>query len=318
MTAIAVGLVGRDLVTPRALPAEVILSVAAGERFAETALHLQHRGVIAYASPLRLWARWTGLDRQVQSGDFRFIGPLSPVDALRILCSAPNALLRVTIPEGTTVRGVAAFLAQAGLAAAAAFPRVAYDARVLRSLNLPASGPEGYLFPDTYDWARQSTPETILHAMVQRFHEVNGPLAARANPRGLSPQQIVTLASLIEKETGVASERRLVSAVFHNRLRLGMRLQSDPTTVYGRDETAVPRQADLLADTPYNTYLHDGLPPGPICNPGRAAVEAAVNPADVPYLYFVARSDGGHEFSVSLDDHNRAVARYRRSKRDRG
>lgn len=315
----AVAVAWYELVTPLPIAAEVIVSVPEGQGFAATVAGLHSRGVVRRVWPLRLWARWNGFDRQIQSGDFRFEGALSPMDVLAILRSPPNAIHRVTIPEGTTVRGVAAILAAAGLGPADMFLRIAVDPALLLSLGLPASGAEGYLFPDTYEWPWSITPEAVLRALVQRFREVAATFEEQRRARGMSEADMVTLAAMIEKETGVESERTLVSAVFHNRLRLGMRLQSDPTAVYGRDElTLVPTRTDLLTDSPYNTYLHPGLPAGPICNPGRASLQAALTPADAPHLYFVARSDGGHEFSVSLDDHNRAVERYRRAKREGG
>ncbi len=304
----------RELTISHPLASAVELSVEEGERFAVTASKLQAAGVVRLQWPLRLWARWHGLDRQVRAGDFRFSGAPSGLDTLAILCAPPNALVRVIIPEGTSLRGVAELLSQAGLASPEAITAVARDPKFLHRVELPL-GAEGYLFPDTYEWPRRSRVDAVLHLMVRRFAAVAAPLEAQLPMRKLSRHQWVTLASLIEKETAVAAERRLVSAVFHNRLRIGMRLQSDPTAVYGRAEDVVPQAADLLIDTPYNTYLHAGLPPGPICNPGRAALEAALNPESVPFLYFVAKGDGGHEFSVSLDDHNRAVDRYRRKRR---
>lgn len=314
LLAMSAWLAWRELASPRPLASVVEISVGEGERFAVTASKLQTAGVVRLQWPLRLWARWHGLDRQIRSGDFRFAGAVSGLDALAILCSPPNALVRVTIPEGTSLSGVAALLSQAGLASPEAIKTVARDPKFLRSVDLP-QGAEGYLFPDTYEWSRRSSVDDVLRLMARRFVAVVTPLETQLPGRRLTRHQWVTLASLIEKETGMPKERRVVSAVFHNRLRLGMRLQSDPTAVYGRAEDAVPRASDLLIDTPYNTYLHAGLPPGPICNPGQAALEAALNPAAVPYLYFVAKGDGGHEFSVSLDEHNRAVERYRRRNR---
>ena len=317
--AAAVTAVWYEFVSPVQMATEVIVSVPEGEGFAATVAKLHSSGVVSRIWPLRLWARWNGFDRQIRRGDFRFEGTLSALDVLAILLSAPNAMHRVTIPEGTTVHGIAALLAAAGLGPPDVFLRIAASPEFLLSLDLPASGAEGYLFPDTYEWGWNTEPVEILRALVHRFREVAASLEEQRRARAMSEADMVTLAAMIEKETGIASERALVSAVFHNRLRLGMRLQSDPTAVYGRDElTVIPTRGDLLIDTPYNTYLHAGLPPGPICNPGRASLQAALTPATAPYLYFVARNDGGHEFSVSLEEHNRAVERYRRSKRDAG
>jgi UPF0755 protein len=149
--------------------------------------------------------------------------------------------------------------------------------------------------------------------MVQRFRQQTQPLRERLQRSGLSEVEMVTLASIIESETGSADERATISGVFRNRLRIGMRLQADPTAVYERGGAAAPTADDLKIDSPYNTYIYAGLPPGPICNPGLAAMRAALEPADVPYLYFVANSDGSHTFSRTLDEHNRAIANARRS-----
>jgi UPF0755 protein len=312
-----------DLNIPAPLPpGGAVVSVAPGEPFRVTSERLCAAGVLRHAWTLRLWARWKELDRFVRSGDYRFDQPLSPLAVLGVLRSPTAALHRVTIPEGSTVTQVAGLLAAAGYGGADVFLCLAHDADFLADLNLPASGLEGYLFPDTYAFAWSTPPEQILTAMAQRFREQTAPLQAQRQRKGMSEHQMVILASIIEKEAAAATERALISAVFHNRLRLAMPLQSDPTTTYDREGDDVPRRgathrgapthADLNVESPYNTYLHGGLPPGPICNPGRAALEAAVAPADAPYLYFVARNDGTHVFSRTLDEHNRAVARFQR------
>jgi UPF0755 protein len=307
-----------ELHTPSTLPAGgAVVSVAPGESFRSVSARLQAAGVIPHAWLLSLWARWHGLDRLVRSGDYRFDQPLAPVDVLARLRSPVAALHRVTIPEGSTLRQVAALLATAGFGGADQFLCLAQDPEFLADRDLPASGLEGYVFPDTYAFAWSAPPEEILRTMVGRFREQAAALRARRLDAGMSEQSMVILGSLIEKETGAAQERALVSAVFHNRLRTGMLLQSDPTAVYGREDGAVPTAADLSADTPYNTYRNHGLPPGPICNPGRSALDAALAPAAVSYLYFVSRNDGTHEFSTTLDEHNRAVARFQRTNRGR-
>jgi len=314
---IAGAVVWIDLMTPVALdPGGVIVRVPEGAGFAASLQRLQAAGVLRWRVPLRLWATWSGRDRQIRSGDFRFAGPTTPLDVLATLLAPANALHRVTIPEGTTVRGIAEILADAGFGGADVFAVLAADPEFLLRHELPSSGLEGYLFPDTYSFAWSDEPEAILAAMIARFRNVAAGLEEQRRARGMSEHEMVTLAAIIEKETGVGSERALISAVFHNRLRLGMRLQSDPTAVYGRDEEIrVPRAADLDVDTPHNTYKRAGLPPGPICNPGRAALEAALAPAAVPYLYFVAGRGGEHDFSVTLEEHNRAVARLRQRQR---
>ncbi|HVO25785.1 MAG TPA: endolytic transglycosylase MltG [Candidatus Margulisiibacteriota bacterium] len=305
-----------ELHTPAPLPpGGAMVSIGPGEPFGVTSARLYGAGVVRQPRLLRLWARWYGLDRLVRSGDYRFDEPLAPVDVLARLRSPAAALHRVTIPEGSTLRQVAALLATAGFGGTDQFLCLARDPDFLVELDLPASGLEGYAFPDTYAFAWSTPPEEILRTMVGRFREQAAALQTRRVAAGMSEHGMVILGSLIEKETGAAQERAMVSAVFHNRLRLGMLLQSDPTAVYERQDGAVPTAADLSADTPYNTYRNHGLPPGPICNPGRAALDAALAPAAVSYLYFVSRNDGSHEFSTTLEEHSRAVARFQRTNR---
>jgi UPF0755 protein len=300
------------------LPNPVTLYVDEGERFGQVARELQAQGIVRWVLPLVVYARLSGKDRTVRWGEFRFAEPLRPIDVLTRLAHPAPVLETVTIPEGLTLRQTVGLLSRAGLGAEESFTCLLNDARFLDSEGLPAEGAEGYLFPDTYAFPRTMAPERILHTMIAGFRTASPPdLERRAAALGLSEQQAVTLASLIEAETPNPDERRLVSAVFHNRLRAGMRLQSDPTVIYHRtnDDRSITRD-DLARPTPHNTYLITGLPPTPIGNPGRASLEAAVDPADVEYVYFVARGDGSHEFTASLAEHNAAVARYRQRMRD--
>jgi UPF0755 protein len=292
----------------------VVLGIAEGERFASIADQLARLGVVRSALGLRVLARVTGRDRDVAWGDYLLEPPLSPWAVLERLARPPDPLGQVTIPEGLTVDETVDLLVAHGHGTRDAFEVVLRDPAFLTRAALPATGAEGYLFPDTYVFPSTLTPERIVQLMLARFRtQLDGALLARGRARGLSPHQLVTLASLVEEETTLAAEQRLVSAVFHNRLRLGMRLQSDPTVLYGRPpgDRRITR-ADLQRPTPYNTYVIDGLPPGPIANPGRGALEAAADPADTDALYFVARGDGSHEFTATLPAHNAAVARYRR------
>jgi UPF0755 protein len=307
------GWVWHTLTAPVTLPAGgALVSFDPDMSFRALCARLEAAGVVRHAWVLRLWARWTGVDRQVRSGEYRFIGALSPLEVLANLRSSAAALHRVTIPEGSTVDDVARLLAAAGFGSAEDYHCLARDPHLLARLEMPASGLEGYLFPDTYAFAWSTASADILATMVERFQDQVAPLQAARLAVGLSEEDMVTLASIIEKETGAEHERNLVAAVFHNRLRIGMPLQSDPTAVYGRAERRAPTAADLDIDSPYNTYRIRGLPRGPICNPGRAALEAAVSPAREPYLYFVSRNDGTHVFSSTLEEHNRAVATFQR------
>jgi UPF0755 protein len=300
---------------PRLGPA--IVTVEEGERFADIAADLRRQGVLRHSLPLIVWARLTRQDRAVHWGEYLVTTPLSPLELLARLGGPPDPLHPLTVPEGFTVREIVHLLAATGFGSEESFTCLLEDAEFLASEDLPAEGAEGYLFPDTYAFPLATPQERILRTMVHRFRDVFGPpLVLRAAALGLSEPEAVTLASLVEEETGRPEERRLVAAVFLNRLRRGIPLQSDPTVLYGRpDASRSLTRADLARPSPYNTYTIPGLPPAPIANPGRAALEAAVDPAQVDYLYFVARGDGTHEFSTTLTAHNTAVARYQKHQR---
>ena len=303
-----------QVVTPLRLPREgVTVRIEPGWSMRVVADHLARRGVVHHAWPVAAVARWRGVDREIHPGDFRFRGTVTIDDVLRELESPLAALQLVTIPEGRTAAEVTSILEADGLGGSDVFDCVARSPQWLLELDLPSTGVEGYLFPDTYAFSRSAPPGRMLRYMVERFRDETGHLTEAREAMGMTVHDMVTLASMIEKETGADAERPLISAVFHNRLRLGMPLQSDPTVVYDRPDFHGPiTRADLQHPSPYNTYQHVGLPPGPICNPGLAALDAAVHPAQVNYLYFVSRNDGTHEFSTTLADHQRAVARYRR------
>jgi UPF0755 protein len=299
------------------LAGPVAINVEEGERFAEIASDLQRQGVLRHAAPLVLWARLTRQDRNVHWGEYLLTQALTPLELLARVTGPPDPLHAVTIPEGRTVREVVTLLAAAGFGSEESFFCVLRDPAFLAAENLPPEGAEGYLFPDTYAFPLAMPQERMLRAMIRHFHETFAPpLVFRAWKLGLSVQQAVTLASLVEAETPRPEERRVVAAVFLNRLRRGMPLQSDPTVLYGRENgDRTLTRADLRRPTPYNTYTIGGLPPTPIMNPGRASLEAAVDPAPGDYLFFVARGDGTHEFTATLTAHNAAVARYIRGRR---
>jgi len=299
------------------LTAPAAVTIEQGERFADVAADLRRQGVLRHVWPLVAWARVTRRDRAVHWGEYLITTPLTPLELLARVTGPPDALHALTVPEGLTVRETVRLLADGGFGSEESFLCLLDDPAFLASEDLPPVGAEGYLFPETYAFPLATPQERILRTMIHQFRDVFGPaLVARAADLGLTEEEAVTLASLVEEETGRPEERRLVSAVFHNRLRRGMPLQSDPTVLYGRpDGSRHLTHADLLRPTPYNTYTIAGLPPAPIANPGRAALEAAVDPAPVDYLYFVARGDGTHEFSSTLGAHNAAVARYLRHAR---
>jgi len=298
------------------LEAPVTISVTKGDRLAEVAEDLTERRILRFALPLVAWARVTGQDRSIRYGEFLISTRQTPLELLRRLTGKADPPHPVTVPEGLSVREVVSLLANAGFGSEESFHCLLDDPTFLDAESLPAAGPEGYLFPDTYAFPPEESPAAILTTMIRRFQEVSGAeFARRAASLGLTEHEAVTLASLVEEETAVPDERRLVAAVFVNRLRRGMPLQSDPTVLYGREDAdrRITRK-DLRRRTSHNTYRMTGLPPSPIANPGRAALEAAVDPAPVEYLYFVARGDGSHQFSNTLAAHNAAVAKYIRGR----
>lgn len=296
------------LVTP-ASRSEIprVIEIETGMPFRATASLLAREKVIAHPFFFGLLARWMKVDRKLQAGEFAFHTAMLPTEVLQVLVRGKPVEHTVTIPEGLTARQIGLLLQEAGWGEAALFETLLEDPTLLQETG--GEGLEGYLFPATYAFAKGTMPDVILSRMVTQFHSVyDDAFRRRAEALGMTRREVVTLASMIEKETAQTSERGLVSAVFHNRLKKGMRLQSDPTVIFG-----IPNfngnltKADLETPTPYNTYLINGLPPGPIANPGREALHAALYPAQTDYLFFVATGDGMHVFSRTLADHNGAV-----------
>jgi UPF0755 protein len=260
-----------------------------------------------------LWL--SGSARHLKAGEYRFDRPMSARDVVGKIARGEVDLVSVTFPEGLTIAEMARIFEAHGFGPAQEFVAAGGDPTPIRALDPAARDLEGYLFPDTYAVPRRARATDIVHAMTERFQKVLTPeLRAAAEQRGLTVRQLVTLASIVEKETARPEERPLVAAVYANRLRLGMGLQCDPTVIYalqraGRYDGNI-RRVDLMFDSPYNTYRYAGLPPGPIAAPGRASLEAAAHPADNDYLYFVSRNDGSHEFARTLTEHNRNVQRF--------
>jgi peptidoglycan lytic transglycosylase G len=278
----------------------------------EIAQLLQEAGVIRNPWVFLALAYLQGSLTRLQAGEYEFTTNMSLVEILHRLETGRILTHQVTIPEGFTALDIAQLLASERLADADHFMALVNDAGFADRLGLPVSTLEGYLFPDTYRLSRGMSEEEIIRSMVARFREVlPSNFEAQAERLNLDMHGIITLASLIEKEAKLDSERPVVSAVFYNRLRRNMPLQSDPTAIYGADNSHRRVTAiDLQRKTPYNTYLKAGLPPGPIANPGMASILAALNPARVNFLYFVAKNDGSHFFSRTLDQHVDAVRNY--------
>jgi len=285
-----------------------------GATFRQVAVMLEHEHLIRSRWPFELLGRLTWSDRRIPAGEYALHAGMSGREILSDIIHGRIVLHSVTIPEGSTAAEIAGLLGQKGLSDPGEFLRLVRDRDFIHSLDLNVPSLEGYLFPNTYQFARPVKPKDIIKTMTTELWQVFTPdLKMRAQEMNMSVNQVLTLASVIEKETGVEEERGLVSAVFHNRLRRNIPLQSDPTVIYalnGFDGNLKKR--DLSVASPYNTYRVKGLPPGPIANPGASSIRAALYPATGTYLYFVSRNNGTHEFSSTLAAHNRAVDKYQR------
>jgi peptidoglycan lytic transglycosylase G len=277
------------------------------------ARQLGEEGVVRSPLGFVLLATAAGKARSLKAGEYQIPRDASALAVLSLLASGRVVQHAVVFREGYTVAELARMLEAERLATADGILRVARDRGFLVGLGIEAESVEGYLFPDTYQIVRGMTPGDILGRMAARLREqLSPPILEQIRARELSVHETLTLASIIEREAVDASEMPLISAVFWNRLRRDMPLQADPTVQYavGRERQRLTRE-DLQADSPYNTYRRLGLPPGPIASPGLAAIRAALNPAPVDYLYFVAVDERRHHFSATLEDHKTAVARYR-------
>ena len=290
-----------------------VVEIPAHRGFLDVARILDEAGVIRSPVGFTLLTLARGSMRSLKAGEYQIPRGANTVAVLTMLEGGHVLQHSLVFREGATVAELAGQLAAEGLARADDVVRVARDGLFLRTLEVPADSLEGYLFPDTYQFVKGMTPDEILTRMVARMRErVSADVLATARARDLSFHRLLTLASIIEKEAVDRSEMPLISAVFWNRIRLEMPLQADPTVQYavGKERQRLTRD-DLLVESPFNTYRRVGLPPGPIASPSLAAIRAAVNPAAVGYLYFVAIDERHHQFSTTLADHNAAVAKYR-------
>jgi UPF0755 protein len=264
----------------------------------------------------RLLVRVRASDGKILAGEYEFRGPRTPAQVLDVLVRGEVRRHRLTIPEGMRLDEIARVVGASGLGNEEAFLRAASDPRPVADIDPQAADLEGYLFPDTYHVPRGLPATRLVAEMVARFREEMTPERERHRAAlGLTWRQILTLASLVEEEARAAEERPRIAGVFHNRLRLRMPLQCDPTVVYAlvrdRKYRGVIFRSDLAYQSPYNTYVHPGLPPGPICNPGADSIDAVLRPAETEELYFVVSTPGRHTFSTNLKDHTEAVRRYR-------
>lgn len=296
-----------------------VIYLKPGTRTTEIAERLARDGVIRDRVLFLLFALLRGSYGGLKAGEYQFTPSMGLLDVIKILEDGRVLVHKVTIPEGATVRDIATLLSEEGLVDKDRFLYLAMNRTVAAQYDPEANTLEGFLFPDTYHLIKGMGEEEIIDRMVQRFFRAfTGRDELHARRQGMSRYQVVTLASIIEKEATAEEEKPIIAGVFYNRLRRGMRLQADPTVLYGRDQQGPPTRRDLQADHPYNTYTQEGLPLGPIANPGEGALKAALYPAKVNYLYFVSKRDGTHHFSQTLEEHNWAVRRYQLGRQARG
>lgn len=306
-------------VDPNSDPPLIMVDIPDGRSFHDIALYLDAQGLLNHRPTFELLAKVTSADRSIKPGEYGFHAGMRPLDILSDLQQGHVVLHQVTFPEGFTLLQIARRLAAQGLAEEAEFLRLARDREFIATLGVHADTLEGYLFPTTYRFAKYSTAKDLIGTMVAFTWKAFTPaLRHRSKEMGMSMHEVLTLASVIEKETGASSERSLISGVFHNRLGRHIPLQSDPTVIYALESfDGNLRKRDLSVDNPYNTYRYRGLPPGPIANPGLQSIRAALYPDKNSYLFFVSRNDGTHHFSSTLSEHNRAVNKYQRRPRGR-
>lgn len=295
---------------------EIFFEVHRKQTPREIVLALEENKLISDSALFHRLGRITRQWKDIKAGEYKLSAKMSPIEIFSVITSGISVALPLTLREGENMYELADNLQNKGLADRTAFLRLCRDKAFMSSLGFSTPLPpslEGYLFPDTYFFQRTTTPEELIRQMVKNGQSIWGEKEEhRARELGLTRHQVMTLASMIEKETGAQHERPLISSVFHNRLKKNMRLQSDPTTIYGIWEKfrGNLRKSDLLTATPYNTYVIPALPVGPIGNPGREAIQAALFPDTSDYLFFVSHNDGTHEFTRSFGEHARAVRKF--------
>ncbi len=308
----------RQALSPVAQQApDVLFSVSPGETLGTIATRLEREGLVRSALAVNWLARWRDLASSLQTGEYRLSGALRPEEILERIAKGRVETYEVVLPEGLTLVQIAERLAAAGLVDREAFLALARDAESAQRLGVQGETLEGYLFPETYRLPKGLPPLEVARVLVDEFHAVWEELAPLAKRHDFSMKDAVTLASIVEKETGVSEERPLIASVFLNRLAHRMRLEADPAVIYGiPDFDGNLRRRDLEdEDNPYNTYRIFGLPPGPIASPGAASLRAVARPAQTDYLYFVSKNDGTHVFSASYREHVNAVNRYQKKKK---
>ena len=300
-------------------PSQVVV-IPDGSTFQHVAVLLEHERLIKSSSIFVLFGKSQSADRKVHAGEYELNPGMTPAEILSKLLNGQVLLHPLTIPEGLTLTQIADLVSQQGLTDREEFLRLAKDREFIVSLGIKAETLEGYLYPNTYKFPRGIKAREVLVAMVEQLGQEVGPdLLARMQELKMTMHEVLTLASVIEKETGSGGERPEISAVFHNRLKKHIPLQSDPTVIYGLPAfDGNLHKKDLSSPSPYNTYRVQGLPPGPIASPGIQAIRATLYPSDSRSLYFVSRNDGTHQFSATLIEHNKAVEKYQKRPFRRG
>jgi UPF0755 protein len=301
-------------------PPQKIVVIPEGASFHQAATLLEREQLIKSRSAFVLLAKAQEAERKIHPGEYELHAAMPPEEILAKLLAGRVMLHPVTIPEGYTINQIADVLADLRITDRAEFMRFASDKAYLKTLGMSANTAEGYLYPDTYRLTRPTSGKEIIKVMVGQFGQVmTQEWQARAKDIHLTVHEVVTLASVIEKETGSGDERPRISSVFHNRLKKRIPLQSDPTVIYGLPTfDGNLHKKDLSNPSPYNTYRWAGLPPGPIASPGADSIRAALYPAASTYLYFVSKNDGTHQFSATLVEHNKAVEKYQKRPFRRG
>ena len=291
----------------------ITISIAPGATLKQISNNLESHNLIRSASSFRLLANIRKKQTHIQVGEYELSQSMLPMDILKAITSGKTVLHPITIPEGYRITEIAELFSKKILIDKEVFIKESRNKDLIQELDINSDSLEGYLFPETYHFSKHSSEKKIIQTMLNTFKQKmksQSILDQVANSK-MSMHEIITLASLIEKETGKNEERKHISSVFHNRLRKNMRLQTDPTVIYAIEEfDGNIRKKDLNIDSPYNTYRYKGLPPGPIASPGIESIIAALNPIKSNHFYFVSRKDGSHHFSSNLREHNRAVQKY--------
>jgi UPF0755 protein len=296
--------------------AEQLIVVQEGLALRDVAEELKSKAIISNKELFMVWARVMGYSRNIKAGEYRLSSQMAPIRIFEILTRGVIITYPVTIPEGFSSKQIAELLDEKDLIEKDMLLSLLHNQEILRKYGISTPSLEGFLYPDTYQFAKGLAPKTIVDTMVNRFNEMIEPLKEKIIESGMTLDEIVTLASIVEKETGKADERPIIASVFLNRINKKMRLESDPTVIYGIKEfSGNITKKHLSEKTPYNTYVIRGLPPGPIANPGIEAIKAVLYPSETDYLYFVSKNDGSHYFSKSLKEHNNAVIKYQKNRR---